>query len=180
MLNSIQLKPITGFENYTISESGKVNNGRKDLKTFQNQGGYECLKLTDVGGNKKHFTLHRLVATHFIPNPENKPEVNHLDGNKSNNSVDNLEWCTSSENKRHARDNGLKVYNKPGTGQKFGNSSKYFNVGWDKARGKWKAHVRHNNKNHYPKRFDCEVEAAKHVNWILDTLSLNDRPRNDV
>ncbi len=58
-------------------------------------------------GSRKNFLIHRLIATHFIPNPENKPQVNHIDGNKINNNIDNLEWVTPSENTQHAYDTGL-------------------------------------------------------------------------
>jgi predicted XRE-type DNA-binding protein len=58
------------------------------------------------GGKGKRITVHRLVAQHFIPNPENKPEVNHLNGVKTDNSVDNLEWVTSQENIIHSWENG--------------------------------------------------------------------------
>jgi hypothetical protein len=57
----------------------------------------------------KTFTVHRLVATAWIPNPDNKEQINHIDGNKANNSIDNLEWCTSSQNIIHAFSTGLKI-----------------------------------------------------------------------
>lgn len=56
-------------------------------------------------GNKKEFRLHRLIAETFIPNPENLPQVNHIDEDKTNNTVDNLEWCTSSQNSNHGTRN---------------------------------------------------------------------------
>ena len=59
------------------------------------------------GGKPKNFFVHRLVALCFIPNPENKPEINHIDGHPLNNHVSNLEWCTRSENVQHAFDTGL-------------------------------------------------------------------------
>lgn len=67
----------------------------------ENNKGYlfVCAK---ENGRRKNLLIHRLVAEAFIPNPENKPEVNHIDGNPHNNRVDNLEWVTSSENRKHA------------------------------------------------------------------------------
>lgn len=61
-----------------------------------------CNIRLQKNGTKKNFRIHRLVAIHFIPNSENKPEVNHKDGNKHNNIVSNLEWCTAKENVRHS------------------------------------------------------------------------------
>ena len=68
--------------------------------------GYCLIKLTK-DGKEQHCLIHRLVAEAFIPNPNNLPEVNHKDGNKENNRIDNLEWVTSRENKIHAQKNNL-------------------------------------------------------------------------
>src|SRR5699024_1348986 len=65
----------------------------------------------------KYFPVHRLVAMAFIPNPDNKPQVNHINGNKKDNCVKNLEWCTSSENNLHAYKTGINKGSKPWLGK---------------------------------------------------------------
>lgn len=182
MLNARQeiFVPINGFEGlYEISNYGRLRNARKIMKTYLINSGYVCAKLVkeDV---RTSVLIHRLVAEHFIPNPANKAEVNHKNQEKADNSVDNLEWATSKENKAHSYTNGWTKYNEPSKGIKLGTSSKYHNVIWDSSRNKWVGVVRHEKKNHFPKRFALEVDAARHVNWILDTLGLTDRPKNLV
>ena len=74
-----------------------------------NKGYYRC--CLSKNGNNKTVKVHRIVAETFIPNPNNLAQVNHIDGNKQNNNVDNLEWCSQSENMKHAYKNGLKKIN---------------------------------------------------------------------
>lgn len=101
-------KDIAGYElYYQISNIGQVK--RKDTgKILKNniRNGYEYVTLC-VNGQRKKFYVHRLVAIAFIPNPKSYEQVNHKDGNKSNNKVDNLEWCTQKENLMHAFRTGL-------------------------------------------------------------------------
>jgi hypothetical protein len=101
-------KKIQGFENYSVSDMGRVRNDKTSrmMKTPLSGHGYNQLNLVGSNG-KKLWKVHRLVALCFIENPQNKPYVNHLDGNKQNNNVKNLEWSTESENIKHALENGL-------------------------------------------------------------------------
>lgn len=95
-------KVVDDLPRYEISSLGGLRNREtgRILKTHISTLGYEQVNLTYEG--QKYFrTIHRLVAEGFIPNPENKPEVNHIDENKTNNMVDNLEWCTRKENINH-------------------------------------------------------------------------------
>ena len=92
----------TIFERYEVSDDGVIRNkeSKKILKTFINDKGYEIVSLW-LNGKDKKFRVHRLVADAFISNPENKAQINHIDGNKLNNHADNLEWSTYSENISH-------------------------------------------------------------------------------
>lgn len=104
-----EFKDIKGFEGrYAINKNGEVYsyflNRLMKLKTSKT--GYLVVHLRKQE-EEKHPSVHRLVAEHFIDNPDNKPTVNHIDGNKKNNGVENLEWSTHKEQSKHALDQGL-------------------------------------------------------------------------
>lgn len=118
-------RDIEGFENiYQISNFGRVkrlqrtvivfnrfkycerNLAEKYMSTYVLPKGYQCVKLHHKKHRRSEY-IHRLVALAFIPQEESKKEVNHKDGDKHNNHVDNLEWCTRKENIQHAWDTGL-------------------------------------------------------------------------
>lgn len=111
------LKPIKGFERYLISsEDGSIYSNAKGktmykLKAFEKPDGYLAVSLWDDNSRgkkvRKTLLVHRLVGLTFLPNPENKPTINHKDGNKKNNCVYNLEWATLSEQQVHAFSNDL-------------------------------------------------------------------------
>ena len=182
MLNEVW-KTVPEFPNYQVSNTGLVKGKTgKVLKTFIQNGGYEVATMHNESKRSVKRTVHRLVAELHIPNPEDKPIVNHLDGNKLNNHSSNLEWCDNSRNILHAREIGLNPYNKPTVGKKLpprGNAltSKYYGVSWDKARNQWKVRIQHNGKVLPQKRFNDEREAAKFYNLLVQEYQL-DRPLN--
>ena len=96
-------KAIEGFENYAVNEDGVIiNTSTNHVKMPSDNGmGYLFVELYNRGQHKKEY-VHRLVAKAFIPNPNNKPYINHRDGNPHNNFISNLEWCTPLENVEHA------------------------------------------------------------------------------
>ncbi|MCS3423420.1 hypothetical protein M2403_002021 [Rahnella sp. BIGb0603] len=112
-------KDVVGYEGlYKVTQNGDVismervdargiRRKERKLKPALASTGYLVLGLTKNGKSRQN-TVHRMVAEAFIPNPENKPQVNHIDGIKSNPSACNLEWVTSSENNHHAVSSGLK------------------------------------------------------------------------
>ena len=96
-------KIIPEFPKYKISNYGNIRNEKKILNQTIIQGGYSSIHLNNEKNKNKKFLVHVLVALSFIPNPENKPTVNHKDHNKLNNNIDNLEWATSKEQNMHRR-----------------------------------------------------------------------------
>lgn len=99
---------------YSLKKSGGFRIAPLLMKIRLSREGYLWVNIyrDDSTGVTKHSCfVHRLIAEAYLPNPDNKPEVNHKDGNKANNHVSNLEWCTKRENALHAFDLGLRVAN---------------------------------------------------------------------
>jgi hypothetical protein len=129
-----EFKIIQEFENYSVSNLGCVKNDKTNiiLKPYTTKG-YNAVKLNR---KNKQYTLyiHRLVASAFIPNPDNKLYVDHIDNNRQNNNINNLRWCTHQENQQNQK-------------IKINNTSGYKGVYYCKWHNKWRAEICHNYKS---------------------------------
>lgn len=115
---------IIDYTDYTISENGVVQKSNGHImKQRIKKNGY-CEVAFSNGVKRKFFLVHRLVAEYFVPNPENKPQVNHINGIKTDNCIGNLEWVTSKQNHKHAKEMGLGHY----SDERNGFSKKVINV----------------------------------------------------
>ena len=147
-----EYKVVEGFNNYAVSNLGNVKNIKtgRILKSWDNTDGYLILDFK-IDGKRKSAKIHRLVAEAFIPNPENKECVDHIDRVRNNNNVNNLRWATKSENSINKK---MQSNNKSGhTGVSYCNRSK-----------KWLVAIRINKRNKhigYYNNFDEAVEIRK-------------------
>ncbi len=125
-----EFREIENFDNYEVSNFGNVRNKKTEklLKKRLSKNGYYRI---DLRQNSKSTTLliHRLVALTFIDNPDEKPSVDHIDNNRTNNNVRNLRWCTNKENMQNSK-------------LSASNTSGVKGVHWDKQRNKWQAQIR--------------------------------------
>jgi hypothetical protein len=146
-------KEIDSFPNYQVSNFGNVRNIKtlKILKPILTGKGYPTVNL------KKQFKVHRLVAQAFIPNPEEKKEVDHIDNNKINNHISNLRWATPSENCFNRKKNV------------HPNCSKYKGVYYEKSRNKWVCEIKFTNSK-IKKRFNTELEAGMEYHKLAKML----------
>ena len=140
---------IEGFENYCIFENGDVINitTKRVLKQFKNRKGYLFVGISK-NGKRTHKSIHRLLAEAYLNNHDNKPCVDHIDNNRTNNHIDNLRWATIEEN------NWNKILAK-------NNKSGYKGVDFDKFNQVWRCSIRHKGKYYHLGRFQDIEEAIK-------------------
>ncbi len=144
-----EFRKIEGYENYSGSNFGNVRNDKTDKLLTQSVSttGYYYVDLSKSNKAKNH-QIHRLMAIAFIPNPENKECVDHIDNNPLNNNLENLRWASLSENSKNR-----KINQNSTTGVK--------GVMWLQKRKKWKAHIKIDGKSKHLGYFDNLEDAKK-------------------
>jgi len=143
---------IQDYPNYLIYPDGKIFNKKRKIfmKSNPDSTGYVRIGLSNSEGLKP-FLIHRLIAIHYIPNPENKPAVDHIDRNKQNNDLSNLRWATNSENQQNV-------------GIRKDNTTGFKNISYTK-RGYWLVQYR---KYKISKCFKSKMDALcyKYINEL--------------
>jgi len=142
-------KTIEGFSNYSVSNLGNVANQKtgRILTIRLNRGGYNIVDFS-LNGKKYTKQVHRLVAKAFIENPCNKPCVDHIDNNRTNNNVNNLRWVTKSENSMNAS-------------LSSNNTSGIKGISFHKASNKWQAIIQLNGKNKHIGLYNTKEDAIE-------------------
>jgi hypothetical protein len=173
---------LFGWEDlYTIYSSGKIFSHRKSRFLRPSLRGLYYSVTLSRNKYKERHNLHRLIALAFIPNPINKPCVNHKDGNKLNNRVDNLEWVTYSENERHSFDClGKIITHSNETRRKISEKSKGRDMTklWQKSSANRRGKPAHNrvsitrvDSNGVTKKYESISDAAKDVNGVISAFT---------
>jgi hypothetical protein len=140
-------RSISGQLNYQVSNIGRVRNESGHIrKPRKDEDGYIILRLS-LNGKKTDYRVNRLVALEFIPNPNNKPTVDHIDRVKTNNNIGNLRWATQPENEAN-------------TSKRLNMTSKYKGVYWHKDKNKWHVSITKDRKKMHIGYFKDEDEAG--------------------
>ena len=153
--------PIPNFSRYLINKEGTiistVYNPPKKLKQYLNHKGYPYVCIYNDNKIRKTITVHRLVASTFIPNPNNLPEIDHIDGNKLNNSINNLEWVTSKENLKRAWIKGQRIFSEK--------------CKENRRKATIKPVLQFDKKGNFIKEWPSMQEAAKAINVAFTAIS---------
>lgn len=186
------MKVIPFATNYKVDEEGNVYARKGKMTPIVTRQGYLRLKLHCDDGNYKAFLVHRLVALTYLPNPENKKEVNHINGIKGDNRLVNLEWNTRTENQKHSHRTGLRsnhgegnprssidsttvvdIYYRLSKGERACDIAKEFGVLPSivhsiRSRTSWQSVL--NNYPELPKKRRDEVFSAATIKWLCNKL----------
>jgi hypothetical protein len=158
----MEWKKVEGYTNYSINKNGEIRNDKTEriLKTFDGNTGYKLVTLCE-NGIKRTYLAHRILGKGFIANPNNYEYIDHKNGIKTDNRIQNLRWCNPSQNMRN-------VKKKPNT------SSYYKGVHLNKKTSRWHTSCRLNGIKKYIGSFETEEEAAKAYNRFVVENNLDD------
>lgn len=158
---------IKGMEKIRTAKGGSYIRNEQIIIQSIHHNGYKVIGMTK-NGKRKSFESHRIIAMSFLPNPDNKAEVNHINLDRGDNSLENLEWTSRRENLSHGFKNKIC-------------SSQYRGVAYNKNTKKWIAYCSFNGKLiRMGYKFDNELDAARAYNNKLDELNIENKYKNDI